>query len=446
MKKINLLYIVPLMLLVACEPDIDEFTPSKGNADFARYVAVGDSWTAGFADASLYLSGQQNSYPNIIAGQLSFVGGGTFNQPLMLDDYGIGLGTGSPMPKMVMGYITDCKGVISLAPVYADVEVNMANLASIYAGVPFNNISTPGMKSFYMGIPGMATLNPYYGRFASGPANTVNSEIPLVDATFFTLWIGTYDILGYAIGGGNDPANPITPTTTFTGSIMTTLDSLVANGAKGVIANIPDVTDLAFFHTIPYNLLTLDQASADALNAGYAILNQIIKGAGSPDTIHFTAGQNPVVIFDAGLPWGIRQIKSDELILLSIPQDSIKCGGWGSQDPIPARYILDATEIGNIRLATDEYNGVITGLATEQGIGLVDIYSVMKNLNAGLVFDNVNFSTKFVTGTFYSTDGLNPTPAGSAVIAYYFIDAINKTFGANTPQVIVGNYPGVKLP
>ncbi len=172
------------------------------------------------------------------------------------------------------------------------------------------------MKSFYMGVPGMATLNPYYERFASAPANAVNADIPLVNATFFTLWLGSYDILGYAIGGGNDPANPITPTTTFTGSLMATLDSLVRNGAKGVIANIPDVTDAPFFHTIPYNALALDQASADALNAGYYYVNQIIKGAGSPDTIHFTAGQNPVVIFDAGLPWGIRQIHSDELVLL----------------------------------------------------------------------------------------------------------------------------------
>ncbi len=124
----------------------------------------------------------------------------------------------------------------------------------------------------------------------------------------------------------------------------------------------------------------------------------------------------------------------------------MKCGGWGSQDPIPARYILDATEIGNIRQATDEYNGVISGFATEQGLGLVDIYTIMKNLNAGLVFENVNFTPTFVTGNFFSTDGLNPTPAGSAVIAYYFIEAINKAYAANIPQVIVANYPGVKLP
>jgi hypothetical protein len=35
---------------------------------------------------------------------------------------------------------------------------------------------------------------------------------------------------------------------------------------------------------------------------------------------------------------------------------------------------------------------------------------------------------------------------GSAVIAFYFIEAINEAFGANIPQVIVSDYPGVALP
>ena len=118
MKKINLLYIVPLLLLAACKPNIDEFTPSKGNADFSRFIAVGDSWTAGYADGALYKSGQENSFPNILAGQFSFAGGGSFKQPLMVDDYGFGLSTGVPKPKMEMGYRKDCKDVTSLLPGY----------------------------------------------------------------------------------------------------------------------------------------------------------------------------------------------------------------------------------------------------------------------------------------------------------------------------------------
>lgn len=443
MKTRNLLYIVPLLLLAACQPTIDEFTPSKGNADLARYVAVGDSWTAGMADASLYLSGQENSYPNILAGQFSLVGGGEFKQPLMLDDYGFGLGTGTPKPKMEMGYHADCKDVMGLAPAYADVEVNQANFASVAANGPFNNISTPGMKTFYMAVQGMATLNPYYGRFASAPTNRVLDEIPLVNATFFTLWLGSYDVLSNAISGGTDP---LTAVEVFTASMQATLATLRANGAKGAVANVPYVLDAPFFHTIPYNALALDETSAAQLNAAYAPLNMMIKSLGFTDTLVFASGPNPLVIQDASLPWGIRQIESDELVLLSLPQDSLKCGGWGSAEPVPAQFILDDIEITAIQLKTTEYNTAINTLADGTDVILVDMHAILEDMNEGLVFDGVKIGTKFVTGNFYSTDGLNPTPVGSAVLAYYFIEAINAGFGATIPQVIVSDYPGVVLP
>jgi hypothetical protein len=443
MKKNNLLYIVPIVLLVSCKPNIDEFSPSKGNADFSSYVAVGDSWTAGMADGSLYLSGQENSYPNILAGQFSFVGGGFFNMPAMLDDYGFGLSTGVPKPKLVMGYKEDCKGVMGLAPVYADVQVDMDNFLPVVSEMRFNNISTPGLKTFYMAVPGLAALNPYYARFASAPTNAMNDEIPLVNATFFTLWLGSYDVLSNAINGSVDQ---LTTPEVFAGSLQGTLAVLTANGAKGAVANIPDVTDAPYFHTIPYNALPLDQANADALNGAYAGLNQLIKSLGSTDTLHFAAGQNPVVIQDAALPWGMRQIKSDELLLLSMPQDSLKCAGWGSQKPVPSQFVLDAAEIAAFKNAVSSYNDKISQLITADMV-LVDMYTVLKTLyNDGFVFDNVKVTNKFVTGNFYSTDGLNPTPMGSAVVAYYFVEAINEAFGAKIPQVVVSDYPGVVLP
>ena len=55
---------------------------SAGAVDFTTYVAVGNSLTAGFSDGGLYLEGQQNSYPNLLAQQFKFVGGGDFAQPL----------------------------------------------------------------------------------------------------------------------------------------------------------------------------------------------------------------------------------------------------------------------------------------------------------------------------------------------------------------------------
>ncbi len=447
MKTRYILFILPLLLLAGCKPNIDEFSPSKGNADFTKYVAFGDTWTTGFADASLYKSGQEFSFPNILADRFSFAGGGQFKQPLMVDDYGVGLGTGVPQPKLELAYRQDCLGDTLLLPGYANVAVDPANFAPIQNLGPFNNLSIPALKSIYIGVPGFAALNPYYARFASSAGAKVIDEIPLANGTFFTLWLGIYDILAYGILGGS--GDPITPVAQFAGSLQAALAAFTANGAKGAVANIPDFTTSPFFRTIPYNLLAItDQTSVDQLNAGYAIVNQIIKNAGSTDTIHFAVGANPIVIQDASLPWGIRQIKSTEYVLLSLPQDSIKCRGWGSQKPVPPYYVLDEAEIANILSAIDSYNeqiSTIVGQASGNAI-LVDMKSMMYQVDQGLVFDNVKISNTFASGNFYSIDGLNPTPIGNAVIVYYFIEAINEAFDANIPQVIVSDYPGVIFP
>lgn len=68
MKKF-LFIILALIVSASCERIIDEFAPNRGGADFTKYVAVGNSLTAGFTDGALYLSGQQFSISNILAGQ-----------------------------------------------------------------------------------------------------------------------------------------------------------------------------------------------------------------------------------------------------------------------------------------------------------------------------------------------------------------------------------------
>jgi len=68
------------LLLASCGTDIDNpvgntSSYNSGTADFSNFVALGDSLTAGYADGALYLMGQENSYPNILAQQFALVGG-----------------------------------------------------------------------------------------------------------------------------------------------------------------------------------------------------------------------------------------------------------------------------------------------------------------------------------------------------------------------------------
>jgi hypothetical protein len=434
-----------LGLLNACKPEIEEFKPANGNADFSTYIAVGNSLIAGYADGALYLSGQEYSLPNILAGQFKQVGGGEFKQPLMADENGIGFRGATPVTKLVLGYPTDCLGTVSLGAVPASNEVNMANLAPVGDQGPFNNLGIPGAKAIHMVVPGYGALNPFYGRMASAPGNAVIDEIPAVNATFFTIWLGNNDILTYALAGGE--ADAITPVEVFEQAYLAILNTLQANGAKGVLINFPNSLTTPFFTTVPYNVLVLSQEQADQLNAGYAILNQIIVGAGSTDTIHFSAGPNPLVIADDVMPWGLRQIKHDELVLLSIPQDSLKCAGWGSQVPVPASYVLDQVEIGEVTTAVSAYNAKILEIALSNSTGLLDAYAVMQEAHTtGFVYDGIEFNGDFVSGNLHSLDGIHLTPAGNAVFANFLIDAINKQFGANIPKVVVSDYAAIVYP
>lgn len=94
MKKI--IYIIAsitvLSMVSSCkndfETDVKDIVVTQGEADFSKYVALGNSLTSGYRDGALYIDGQNESYPNIIANQMKLAGGGSFLQPLMNDNLG----------------------------------------------------------------------------------------------------------------------------------------------------------------------------------------------------------------------------------------------------------------------------------------------------------------------------------------------------------------------
>ncbi|MDP4290885.1 MAG: SGNH/GDSL hydrolase family protein, partial [Bacteroidota bacterium] len=89
--KFNTIILALLVLVSACKPMIDVPAPSAGNVDFTSYVAIGNSLTSGYQDGDLFRSGQQNSYPSMLATQFNYVGRkGEFKQPLMADETGFG--------------------------------------------------------------------------------------------------------------------------------------------------------------------------------------------------------------------------------------------------------------------------------------------------------------------------------------------------------------------
>lgn len=438
MKYRYITFLFLLVTAVSCEPKIDDFSPSAGSADFTRYVALGNSLTAGYSNGALYTSGQSYSYANLIAQQMKLAGGGEFVQPVVTNEDGLLPG------KMTLGVSTNCLGVSSLGPVSAGGTPSGIPAALAPVGYSVHNFGVPGAKSYHLVAPGygnpagLATLpptaNPYFVRFASSPETSVLADALSVDPTFFSLWIGNNDVLGYSTSGGM--GDVITSQDLFTGALNGLITGLTANGAKGVVANIPEITSAPFFTTVPYNGLVLtDQAQVDALNMAYSALG-----------ISFQLGQNAFIIADPSAPAHLRQIKSTEYVLLTVPQDSIRCAGWGSIKPIPGQYTLDELEVSAIQTATNAFNQTLKTLAESKNLAFVDVNAFLRNAKTGLVYDGIRFSLTYVTGGVFSLDGIHLTPRGNAIVANYFIDVINAKYNSTIPHVNIGDYPGLVFP
>jgi len=84
MKKLYALLFVFGLFLVSCEEDdagMPMTTPPEqvvitpGSANFSNYVSLGNSLTAGFSDAALFIAGQEASLPNMLASNFALAGG-----------------------------------------------------------------------------------------------------------------------------------------------------------------------------------------------------------------------------------------------------------------------------------------------------------------------------------------------------------------------------------
>ncbi len=470
MKKIFFL-ILSLAFFTACERKINELTPNANGLNFSRFVAVGNSMESGYADGALYKSGQENSIPNILARQLQLVGGGEFKQPLIGTEDGVGI-TAIPTgfyftTKMVLKIVPDkdCYGnpvgTYSLKPALLNPAADQATLMQqLFAPPtvtgPYNNMGVPGVtlqSLFYPRLgdptPDGHPFNPFYVRFASAPTASIIQDAAAQAPTFFSLWVGNNDALQSALAGTD---LLLTPIDTFAKYYPIAVFLLSPSGAapKGVVANIPDVTSIPFFTTIskslPYNGVVLDSVQAAGLNQLYAMYLH-------PE-IHWKAGANPFVYDKGDGTWG--QMGPEDLFLLTLPTDSMKCRGMGIADttvhpipkpyPIPGKFILTKSELENITAHVAAYNQIIAQTASAAGLALVDMHSILNTFKSGMVFDGIKMNTSFVQGGMFSCDGVHLTPRGNAVAANYFIQAINAKYGCYIPEANITEYPGLVFP
>jgi hypothetical protein len=451
--------------------EVAEVALDTNGLDFSKYISIGASFTAGYTDGAMFKAAQENSFPNILAGKF----GTEFNQPLMDDNIG-GLVFNGTVVQPPRFFFNGAPTRLPAAPT--------TQLGVPASGGPFHNFGAPGAKSFHLGVPGYGQLNPYFGRMASSPIATVMGDALAQNPTFFTLSeIGGNDVLGYALSGGsgvdrspnvpenlnpanyggNDITNPNVFASVFSGMVA----ALTANGAKGIVVNVPYITDLANFTTVPYNPVPLDAGTAAAVNGAYAAyngglqqtyaaLNQAAPGLFTEEElnkrlINFSAGQNPVVIIDedltdlgainpafAALP-KFRQTTANDLLVLAgssfigtLADPSNPASVRGVAVALGDQWVLTPEEQTAIKNATDSYNTTIAAVASENpNVVLADLKDVLAEASNGIVFDNYTLTTSLVTGGLISLDGVHLTARGNALMANKILEAIDSGFGSN---------------
>jgi hypothetical protein len=423
-----------LLVLGACKPKYEATAPVQGEMNPTRFVMIGGGHAGGYMDDALTHEGQLNSVANIIAEQFKSVGGGSFNQPLVSQNsIGISLTNLAPFK---LGYKTDCKNVTSLSPIRiatgGDLSVFNDNL--YLTSNKFGNFGIPGMKLLDVSSTSFANVNPFFKRMTSSTSSSVLDNVMGVDPTFFSIFLGIEDVMDYAKSGGKN--NNLPSTATFETAYNNLVQVLTANGAKGVVATIPDVTQMPYFTTIPWNGLNLDESNVTTLNNIY-----------NPLGFFFELGSNPFMIEDpAANDFGVRQILDGELILLSVPLDSVKCNQMGVLFPLRTEFVLTLSEIETLRNQIAAYNTIIKTIASQNNLAVVETDKFAQNLTDGFVYNGISMSAKFVSGGAYSLDGIHYNAKGNALLANEFIKAINKKYKSSLHQVNAGNYGATLFP
>ena len=478
-KNIKWLLLVSLSF-VACNNNDDttaDAPATAGSADFSKYVALGDSFAAGYSDGALFKKGQENAYPNILAGQFAQVGGGAFTTPFMADNTG-GLLFGGALfpldptqftPRLVLkGFINASTPNIGLV----SPQGSQTTEATTVISGPFSNLGIPGAKSFHLLAAGYGSSagNPYFRRFASAPSTTVLADALSQNPTFFSLLIGGNDVLGYATGGGvtttesASTGNNITPNATFDGAYNALASQLAAGGKKGVVANLPYVSTLPYFTTVPYNPVTLNATQVAQLNSGFASYNGglafavanlgLSQAEADRRKVVFVVGKNPVIIVDNyltnltaySIPSYRPATSADLLVLSSRTFIGTLVGGNpaainGVSVPLADKWVLSKDEVAEIQTATIHYNETIAAAATANNLAIVDAKAIMDQLvNGGVRFGNYHMAAGYLTGGAFSLDGVHPSARGYALIANKFLEAINAKYGATLKPVDLGNY------
>ena len=403
---------VTMVVFWACDPGGDEGgQPDWGALDFSRYVAVGNSLTAGVSDGALYEQAQRNSFPALIA---RVTGVETdFEQPIMTAN----------------GFSwADSVGRMKINLDYSISFLEPGSEANRELARPFNNLGIPLLRVqqlYTVTTSQEAGGNHFFDKVLRGYGRSPLEEALALEPTVITLWAGNNDILEAASLGMVDSLGTATPADEFSAHLDSALSLLTAGTMAPVfIANVPDITTLPYFATLPPYVI--DSTTA---------------------TRYYLYGE---------CEDGVRQLTDEDLLLFWALSDyftariMLTLGHAPTPDQAFAdRVVLDATEKAEVQQVIAAYNSAIqVRAAAYSHVQVVDIYGRFQEIStSGFEFGTITYTPVLVsfddrgnfvlntTASLFSFDGLHPNRVGYAAVANTFIEVMNSAYGAEIPPV-----------
>ena len=388
-----------VLAAVACETSRDVLgpvTPAGGDI-FQRYVAIGNSITAGFQSNGINDSTQQQAYPVLLARAM----GTRFAYPALAKP-----GCPAPIANTQTGALVGQVGTTLPPPCSARIAVSVTEIV--------NNVAVPGARVLDPTSPTDASNA--LTTFVLGGKTQVQRALD-AEPTFVTIWIGNNDVLQAGLSGilvpGVVPGQAGIRSTQaqFQAAHDALTSQLVAGapGVKGVLLGVAQVSNLP-------------SMSLAGLIAGSAALQGALSTvAGTPVTVLPNCIGSTSLVNVPQLALAIRS--NTHPAVLSCEKGAVTA-------PVGDVFILDAAEQATLTGVIAGYNTYIKSRADALGFGFWDPNPLFVAKRAtGEIPPFPNFASPTATfGPLISLDGVHPSGAAHTLIANELIAVINTKY------------------
>jgi lysophospholipase L1-like esterase len=401
-------------------------SPLFSQTTFHKYVALGDSLTAGVEGVCLVDRHQNRSYPKLVAGQLGIA---DFQQPLLseraLTDASTPACRGTVFAggTITVGFVSQTGHPTNLAlpRPYDNLGIpgaSAADLVDLKVSNPAGNTANLAATAILRNFPG----GPFENRSAVDEANLLNPDL-------VTVWAGPGDILGAELSAVAMEGVTLTPVSVFEAKYMQLMAAISGTGRTIVALNIPEETNTPFTQTIP-RVVVNPMTRQPVLVGGNPVP---LLGPRTTDTCStppcplpvgtlVTLGASSLLAQGIGIPTALGGTG------LPLPD-----GSFSPPSTLNQGVLLYPDEVALMRQRTSDLNAKIASIAAANGATVFDAHALYEEIFAhgyevggGIVVTNA-----FLTGGVFSADGFHPTNIGYAIVATEILKHLNAVKGTD---------------